>query len=155
MMPDHVDPNEPLQHAINVLRATPAVAIGLAERTRHRARLVTRRRRVGVVVTLGAALLTALLVRPAARSPGEVTFALVAPASSGVSLVGDFTDWETDRVRLEPAGRDRWEVTLTLPPGRYRFAYLTDEGEWLADDHAPPALDEFGSPTSMLTVKGE
>jgi hypothetical protein len=58
-------------------------------------------------------------------------------------------------VRLVPDGEYKRTVTITLPPGRYRFAYETDEGQWLADAHAAPALDEFGTPTSVLTVPGE
>jgi hypothetical protein len=32
---------------------------------------------------------------------------------------------------------------------------VTDDGEWIADPAAPPALDEFGTPTSVITVPGE
>jgi 1,4-alpha-glucan branching enzyme len=99
-------------------------------------------------------LLAVVLLRPREAAAGQITFALVAPASAGISLVGDFTGWETDRVRLTRAGGDRWEVTLHLPPGRYRFAYVTDGGEWLPDPEAAPVPDDFGRPTSVLTVPG-
>ena len=46
-------------------------------------------------------------------------------------------------------------MKLKLPPGRYRFAYVTDEGDWLRDADAAPALDEFGTPTSVITVASE
>jgi 1,4-alpha-glucan branching enzyme len=155
MNADELRPDEPLHQAVRVLRATSTVAAGLPERTHARGRRRTQRRRLlGAGTTLGAALLAFVLARPTAH-PGEVTFALETTASSGVSLVGDFTDWETDRVRLVPDGQDKWKVTITLPPGRYRFAYVTDEGQWLADADAAPALDEFGTPTSVLTVAGE
>jgi len=32
---------------------------------------------------------------------------------------------------------------------------VTDDGTWLADPDAPPALDEFGTPTSVVTVTSE
>jgi hypothetical protein len=155
MTGDELRPDEPLHQAVTRLRATPRVAAGLPERTQRLGRRRALRRRVlGAGTTLGAALLAVVFARSRDHA-GEVTFALESTSSSGVSLVGDFTDWETDRVRLEPDGHDRWKVTIKLPPGRYRFAYLTDEGEWLADASAAPVLDEFGSPTSVLTVPGE
>jgi len=155
MTGDELRPDEPLHDAVNRLRATAMVAAGLPERTRRLGQRRARRRRVlGAGTTLGVAAAAVLFARSQAHA-GEVTFTLENSPSSGVSLVGDFTDWETDRVRLEPDGRDRWKVTIKLPPGRYRFAYLTDEGEWLADASAAPVLDEFGSPTSVLTVSGE
>lgn len=156
MTGDELRPDEALGRAVAQLRSAGSrVAPGLEQRTASRGRRVARRRRVlGAGTTLGAALLAFVLTR-GERPPGEITFALESTASHGVSLVGDFTDWETDRVRLEPDGRDNWKVTITLPPGRYRFAYVTDEGEWIADAEAAPALDEFGTPTSVLTVPGE
>ena len=96
--------------------------------------------------------LVAILVSQQGAPPGRITFDLEAGSATGVSLVGDFNDWDSNKVRLEPAGDDRWKVTLDLPPGRYRFAYVTDSGEWLADGDLAPALDDFGRPTSVLTV---
>lgn len=154
MTGDELRPDEPLHSAVAALRATSPVVPGLAERTARRGRRQALTRRVTVSGVALAAVAVALVAR-GDRDDGYTTFALVAPASSGVSLVGDFTDWETDRVRLEPAGGDRWEVKLKLPPGRYRFAYVTDEGNWLADASAPPALDDFGGPTSVVTVSSE
>jgi hypothetical protein len=153
---DELHPNEKLHDAVAALRATPHVAPGLAERTVRRGRRQAARRRVGFsAVGLSVAALAAVAILRPPQDEGYVTFALVAPASAGVSLVGDFTDWETDRVRLDPTGNNGWEVKLKLPPGRYRFAYVTDEGNWLADAKAPPALDDFGDPTSIITVSSE
>jgi hypothetical protein len=153
---DELRPDEPLQTAVAALRAAPPLAPGLADRTARRGRRQTAFRRVALSGgALSIVALAALIIRQPSEDDGFVTFALVAPASAGVSLVGDFTDWETDRVRLERTGGDRWEVKLKLPPGRYRFAYVTDEGNWLADADAPPALDDFGGPTSMVMVSSE
>lgn len=154
-MSDELQPDEPLHAAVAALRTTPAMTPGLVERTRERHRRVRRRRIFsgGAVASLAAAFAVGI----ALKSPddGYITFALVAPETSGVSLVGDFTEWETDRLRLEPKGDDRWEVKVKLAPGRYRFAYVTDEGNWMADESAPPALDDFGDPTSVVTVLSE
>ena len=153
---DELQPNETLHRAVDALRATPVLAPGLAERTARRGRKQAAQRRLAIsTMSLSVAALAILAIMRPPEDEGYRTFALVAPASAGVSLVGDFTDWETDRVRLEPKGGDRWEVKLKLPPGRYRFAYVTDEGDWLRDADAAPALDEFGTPTSVITVASE
>ena len=153
---DELHPNEKLHEAVAALRAAPVLASGLAERTARRGRKQAARRRIAISsVSLSVAALAVLAIMRPPQDDGYHTFALVAPASAGVSLVGDFTDWETDRVRLEPKGDDRWEVKLKLPPGRYRFAYVTDEGDWVADAEAAPVVDEFGTPTSIITVASE
>ena len=158
MTSDEIRPEERLSDAIATLRAPQALVPGLLERASRRR--AASRRRNGFLA--GAPLLTAILValglalHPGSPGAGTVTFALVVPEnSSGVSLVGDFTDWQAGRVRMEPTGEHRWEVKVRLPPGRYRYAYVTDEGEWLADASAAPAPDDFESPTSVITVLNE
>lgn len=153
---DELHPEDRLHDAVAALRATPPLVPGLVERTARRGKRQAARRRIAISsVSLSLAALAIVTINRPAPHDEFVTFDLVAPASAGVSLVGDFTDWETDRVRLEPTGDNRWEVKLKLPPGRYRFAYVTDEGAWLPDPDAPPALDDFGETTSMITVSSE
>lgn len=154
MSGDELHPGEPLAAAVGALREAPGVPAGLLDRARHRARRQRRRRGAAATAIAAVLVVTALFARPERHPAGQVTFALSAPASNGVSLVGDFNDWERDRVRLERVGNE-WRVTLKLPPGRYRYSYVTDEGEWLADPDAPPALDEFGTPTSVITISSE
>ncbi len=153
-MTDELHPTDPLHAAVDALRVAPGVVPGLPERAANRRRR-RQRVRIGSGVMASALLIASALLAGRGGDDGSITFALVVPESSGVSLVGDFTEWQTDRVRLQPAGGDRWEVKLKLPPGRYRFAYVTDEGDWHADASAPPALDDFGDPTSVVTVLGE
>lgn len=154
-MNDELLPDDPLEPALAALRDGPAVAPGLVDRTRRRARRQATMRRASTAVGLATVVaLAAIIFDRDTTPPGQVTFALVAPATSGVSLVGDFNDWDRDRVRLERVNGE-WRVTLRLPPGRYRYSYLTDEGQWLADPEAPPAMDEFGTPTSVITIPSE
>lgn len=154
-MTDELHPEDLLAPAVAFLRNGPAVAPGLAERTRRRGRRRAIVRRTAGLGGLAAAVaVTAVILGDNDPPPGQITFALVAPGSTGVSLVGDFNDWERDRVRLHRVNGE-WQVTLQLPPGRYRYSYLTDEGEWIADPDAPPALDEFGTPTSVITIPSE
>jgi len=92
---------------------------------------------------------------PIAPDATPVQFIVVAPGAASVSLVGDFNDWDA---RLTPmrAGRDGrlWTVTVPLTAGRHRYAFLVDGVRWLADPSAPRAPDDFGTPSSVVTVGG-
>ncbi len=83
-----------------------------------------------------------------------VQFVIVAPAASGVALVGDFNDWSAAANPMRRVdGNGVWEITLPLDAGRYRYAFLVDGHTWLGDPSAPPALDdEFGRPGSVVTI---
>lgn len=113
---------------------------------------------------LAAAVAVLLWVLPSrAQQGGEaaapdvtpVQFVVVAPGAESVSLVGDFNDWDA---RLTPmrAVRDGrlWTVTIPLTTGRHRYAYLVNGARWLADPSAPRAPDDFGAPSSVVTVGG-
>lgn len=83
-----------------------------------------------------------------------IQFVLVAPKATSVSLVGDFNDWDRARTPLKSANADgMWSVTLPLPPGRHRYAFVVDGRQWVVDPAAPRAIeDDFGSPNSVVTV---
>lgn len=82
-------------------------------------------------------------------------FVLVAPDARSVSLVGDFNDWSESATRLtRQAGDGVWWVTVALPPGRYRYAFVVDGTAWRSDPAAPAAEDDFGRPNSVVTVGG-
>src|SRR6266542_6461315 len=97
------------------------------------------------------------LGRPPASAPREFQFVLVAPRAATVSLVGDFNDWDTARTPMRALRADGtvWTVVVPLSPGRYRYAFLVNGAQWLADPAAPAARDdEFGAPSSVVTVGG-
>ena len=82
-------------------------------------------------------------------------FVLVAPQASSVALVGDFNDWDPARSPMRTA-QGVWATTVPLAPGRYRYAFLVNGVEWRADPGAPDAHDdEFGMPSSVITVGGK
>ena len=83
-----------------------------------------------------------------------IQFVFVAPKATSVSLVGDFNGWDIARTPLQPAdGSGMWSVTLPLPPGRHRYAFVVDGTRWTVDPAAPRAVeDDFGSPNSVVTV---
>ena len=83
-----------------------------------------------------------------------VQFVLVAPDARTVALVGDFNDWQVGATPLRPTASGRmWTVELPLAPGRHRYAFVLDDGRWVADPSAPRAPGaDFGSPSSVVTV---
>jgi 1,4-alpha-glucan branching enzyme len=147
-------PDDPLDRAIASLNAAVPVRPGLDRRTRQRAARRTRSLWAGGSLGAASVAAAALLLTHQGAPVGQITFAVNAPAGTGVSLVGDFNEWQPGRMRLTSRG-DHWEVTLRLPPGRYRFAYVTDRGDWLPDPVAAPVPDDFGRPTSVLTVASQ
>jgi 1,4-alpha-glucan branching enzyme len=64
-----------------------------------------------------------------------------------IALVGEFNDWERYRHLLQQTNDDDdWHITLELEAGRsYRFRYLVDGNEWMADNHADAhELNSYG-----------
>lgn len=107
---------------------------------------------------LAALLLTSTWERASSRrtpAPDRFQFLLVAPGVTSVALVGDFNDWDSTRTPMRAAQRDVWTAVVPLAPGRYRYAFLVNGSRWLADPTAPRAPDdEFGAPSSVVTVGG-
>jgi hypothetical protein len=107
---------------------------------------------------------TSLLLRPgspagnaatAAHSVEVTQFVLVAPNAQSVALVGDFNDWNlSSTILARQAGDGIWWVTVKLPPGRYRYAFVVNGTTWQSDPNAPGAEDEFGRPNSVVTIGG-
>lgn len=111
------------------------------------------------------AALAGLVIWLGPRTPGAanrpmvdttiVQFVLVAPGAATVSLVGDFNDWDGATTPMHPVRSGAmWSVTVPLPAGRHRYAFLVDGARWLSDPSAPRAPDDFGTPSSVVTVGG-
>ncbi len=66
-----------------------------------------------------------------------VRFALVAPAASRVTLVGDFNGWGPETTPLARADDSTWTALLALNVGRHRYAFVVDDTQWVADPRAP------------------
>jgi len=111
---------------------------------------------VAAIVFLAARLGAPPVGAPAGGDRTPVQFLLVAPRAASVMLVGDFNDWTASATPLRTAaGGGLWTVTVPLAPGRYRYAFVVDGKRWQPDPSAPPAPDdEFGSPSSVVTVGG-
>lgn len=92
---------------------------------------------------------------PASSGDTEVQFVVVAPHAATVSLVGDFNDWDASRTPMRAARAGGiWSVTVPLSPGRHRYAFLVNGKQWMADPASPRAQDDFGTPSSVVTVGG-
>jgi hypothetical protein len=84
-----------------------------------------------------------------------VQFVFIAQSASSVALVGDFNDWDATSTPMRPAMEGGlWSVAVPLPPGRHRYAFLINGSRWLPDPAAPRAQDDFGTPSSVVTVGG-
>ena len=85
----------------------------------------------------------------------SVTFVLLAPQARSVALAGDFNDWDAARVLMRREASGLWTVDVPLTPGRYRYVFVVDGRRFVADPAAPRAAgDDFGTPTSVVTVGG-
>jgi hypothetical protein len=121
----------------------------------------------GVVCALVGAGSAALVLRgdatrgrpavllPTPALPTAVRFTLVAPNASRVALVGDFNGWNPAALPLKRSSDgERWEIEVPLAPGRYVYSFVVD-GALARDPAAPQAAgDDFGSPSSVVMVRG-
>jgi len=122
----------------------------------------------GIVCALIGASAALTLRRPApvatvAQQPSStaspvmlpVRFSLTAPNAGRVTIVGDFNGWNPTTLPMRRAADGRiWEVEVRLPLGRYNYAFLVD-GRLARDPQAPSTTDEdFGTPNSVLMVRG-
>ena len=96
-----------------------------------------------------------LAVQPAAAVPSVVSFVLVAPRARSVAVAGDFDGWDRSQLPMRREASGLWTLSVPLAPGRYRYAFVVDGRQFVADPAAPPASDDdFGQPTSAVTVSG-
>jgi hypothetical protein len=65
----------------------------------------------------------------AQKAHQEVVFTLEIHHAKEVLLVGDFTDWQKNPIRLRQGGGETWHAKVILPPGRHLYRYLVD-GQW-------------------------
>lgn len=88
---------------------------------------------------------------------GECRVVFRLPAEAGAPrawLAGDFNDWSTDALPLEPQPDGSLTVETVLEPGRsYRFRYYLGDGRWDNDWAADAYVDnDFGGADSVLVV---
>ena len=97
-----------------------------------------------------------MINRDSGHPSTEVTFEV--PASAGArsaSLCGDFNDWSPQAHPMSRLDDGRFQITIALPAGRWRFRYLLDghrwENDWAADDYEP---NVYGGQDSVIDLSG-
>jgi 1,4-alpha-glucan branching enzyme len=124
------------------------------ERALQQLRWEARKRRwqhLGAAAAVAAMLLIAVGVTRRSAAGSEVRFALADTTQGPVAVIGDFNDWNPRANPLRHGDGD-WSTTLRLKPGRYRYAFVVEGSNWRADPRSPAADDDFGTPTSVITV---
>lgn len=91
---------------------------------------------------------------PRARDPGPaageggIVFRFYAPSARRVQLAGDWPEnnWARGDGSVGEAnvglmddsnGDGMWEITIALPPGRYKYLFWVDELSWRLDPGSP------------------
>jgi hypothetical protein len=110
---------------------------------------------LGAVTTYSLMTPRVAAVAPVLTGTQQVRFSLVAPNAAKVTLVGDFNKWNpVDLPLRRSANGEAWEVEVGLAPGRYTYSFVVD-GKLARDPAAAEtAHDDFGTPNSVLLVKG-
>jgi hypothetical protein len=81
---------------------------------------------------------------------GTQTITVEAPGAESVELTADFTDWEP--VSLSESSSGRWELTIRVSSGVYRFNLRVDGGPWIAPIGVRAEDGEFGGRVGVLLV---
>jgi hypothetical protein len=68
-----------------------------------------------------------------------------------VDVMGDFSDWTP--LTMVRRGRDLWELSVPLTPGRHQINIRTDGGKWVAPPGLPKISDMFSGEVGVLIVK--
>ena len=68
-----------------------------------------------------------------------------------VDVMGDFSDWSP--LTMVRRGRDLWELSVPLSPGRHQINIRTDGGKWVAPPGLPRVDDMFSGEVGVLIVK--
>src|SRR5687768_15164245 len=103
----------------------------------------------------GAAAKKAVVAAPVAAAPASrkrVTFKIVAPQASDVTLCGTFNEWDPVRHPLKKDSAGVWKTQVTLPAGTYEYRYVVD-GEWRDDPEANLRVpNPFGSENCVREI---
>lgn len=92
------------------------------------------------------------LIGAGKETGNEILFIMPAPKADSVAIVGDFNNWET--TLLSDDNEDGiWTTTLSLPPGRYEYAFIVDGRWWGQDPLADEYVHSFGEYNSVRYVE--
>jgi hypothetical protein len=78
-------------------------------------------------------------------------FVIYQPGVKKAEIIGSFTNWQTVPMN---SSDDYWQITLDLPAGEHRFAYILDGRQQVSDPTIPiREKDDFGGENSILEVQ--
>lgn len=82
-------------------------------------------------------------------------FTIESRQAREVALVGDFNQWNPRRHRLHRDGRTaRWVITVELPAGLHKYAFIVNDSVWTTDPSAVRTVDrDFGVTSSLVLVQ--
>jgi len=84
---------------------------------------------------------------------GTATFRVWAPHASGVSVVGDFCDWDEKAVPMTEAGGGVWEATAAAEQGdSYKFHLTSERAGYVVDKADPFAVHAETPPATASKV---
>ncbi len=83
----------------------------------------------------------------------ELLFVLPALNAENVAVVGSFNDWEPSPLSDED-GDGIWTARVSVPPGRYEYAFVIDGRWWGQDPLADEYVRSFGEYSSVRYVGG-
>ncbi|HET9423790.1 MAG TPA: glycogen-binding domain-containing protein [Gemmatimonadaceae bacterium] len=101
------------------------------------------------VTEMNIARIAAFETKPAADGMQKITVRVARVES--VDVMGDFSDWSP--LTMVRRGRDLWELTVPLTPGRHQINIRTDGGKWVAPPGLPKINDGFSGEVGVLIVK--
>ena len=143
----------PVGFADRVLRRV--AALGVAPRVRERP-AASLRWLPAAVTALAAALVMVTVLRLPRTHPAEPTripveLKLAGAQARTVAVVGDFNGW--DAARMSKGDDGVWRISLSLPPGRYQYAFVVDQKTWVPDPQAATVVDSgYGGADSVLEI---
>ncbi|MGQ0639724.1 MAG: hypothetical protein ACT4P6_02985 [Gemmatimonadaceae bacterium] len=82
-------------------------------------------------------------------------FVIESDQARRVALVGDFNQWNPQRHRLHQDSRTkRWYITVQLPAGLHKYAFIVNDSVWTPDPSAVRTIDrDFGVTSSLVLVQ--
>ncbi len=75
--------------------------------------------------------------------------------TTSVALVGNFNAWDPNADLMKPMPDGSFSFAIALNPGIYRYKFVLDGQEWLADSNSERQPDNFGGENNILRVRRE
>lgn len=82
----------------------------------------------------------------------KTEFQFNAPSANEVKLVGGFTNWEQNPIRMKRTPLGNWKASVELLPGRYEYKFIVD-GQWQSDPRCCACVpDNFGGYNCVIEI---